>query len=307
MERLSDPAVGELTSLIGGLFADPNLAVVGARYYLFPTTDGTSNWSARSFSAFSSSDLLNWESHGVILALGKHVAWAQNNAWAPAFAAHDGSYYFYYTAESNIGVAKSDDPLGPYVDLGRPLIAAGDYSGRAIDPSVFVDDDGSSYLYWGNHHAHGVRLNDDMMSFDPTQVVTWVPTDFREAPWVHKRNGIYFLSWSVGDTRDENYRVCYASGPGPLGPWTDNGELLEKSPQHGILGTGHHSIVNVPGSDEWIIAYHRFAIPGGDGFHREIAFDRLVHRGEHIERVVPTHAAIKMPLSATTQSTEPTR
>lgn len=290
-------------SPLSGHLADPNLAIVGDRYYLFPTTDGHLDWAATSFSAFSSRDLVNWDDHGVVLTLGRDVPWARRNAWAPAFAHRDGRYYLYFTAESNIGVAVADTPIGPYVDLGHPLVAHGDFSGRAIDPSIFLDDDGSAYLYWGNTEAHAVRLNDDMVSFDPAQVVTWVPTDFREAAWVHKRAGVYYLSWSVDDTRDENYRVYYATGSSPLGPWTDQGTLLEKEPQRGILGTGHHSIVNVPGTDDWVIAYHRFAIPGGDGFHREIAFDRLIHVGDRLMQVVPGYEATDIPLahSRTTQ------
>lgn len=292
-------ATPELPSRVTGHFADPDLTVFGDRYFLYPTTDGHEDWDSRSFSAFSSTDLVDWTDHGVILDLATDVSWAHSHAWAPAIAARDGRFYLYFTAESNIGVAVSDSPTGPFRDSGRPLVADGAFRGRAIDPSVFIDN-GAAYLYWGNGRVNAVRLNDDMVSFEISQVVSWTPSDFREAAWVHRRGDIYYLSWSVDDTRHEDYRVRYATGPGPFGPWTDRGILLEKVAERGILATGHHSIINVPGTDEWVIAYHRFAIPGGDGFHREIAFDRLKHSANGlIDKVIPSSDPIRIPIDST--------
>ena len=284
-------------SPLSGYLADPNLAVLNGTFILYPTTDGTENWAATSFSAFSSPDLVRWTDHGVILELGTQVAWARAAAWAPAISHSSNKYYLYFTAESNIGVATAETPFGPFIDLGRPLVADGQFSGRAIDPSIFVDSDGKTYLYWGNTEAHVVELNPDMTSFDESEVVTWTPTEFREAPWVHKRLGIYYLSWSVDDTRSADYRVRYATGSSPFGPWTDRGILLEKVLDRGILATGHHSIVNVPNTDDWIIAYHRWAIPNGDGFHREVSFDRLVYNADDsIEKVVPSAVPLRVPI-----------
>jgi len=287
-----------MISPVPGYYADPALVVFGDRYYLYPTTDGRQDWSATSFRAFSSPDLIDWTDHGVVLELGRDVRWASAHAWAPAAAQKAGRYHLYFTADSgNIGVASADTPLGPFRDLGRPLIPDGRFEGRAIDPSVFTDRDGTSYLYWGNGVAHGVPLGDDMTSFDPSQVVSWTPTGFREAAHVHRHQDIYYLSWSVDDTRDENYHVRYATGEGPLGPWTDRGVLLAKDTGQGILATGHHSVLNVPGTDEWVIAYHRFAIPDGDGFHRELAFDRLIHTPDgSIDQVIPSVTPPRIPL-----------
>lgn len=289
---------GPANSPIDGHFADPALVAFEGRYYLYPTTDGHKQWGATSFRAFSSPDLAEWTDHGVVLELGRDVTWANAHAWAPAVVARDGCYYLYFTAGTDsIGVASGPTPLGPFHDLGRPLIEAGRFEGRAIDPSVFVDADGSAYLYWGNGTAHGVRLNEDMVSFDDAGVAGWTPTGFREAVHVHRRGGVYYLSWSVEDTRDENYHVRYATGPGPLGPWTDRGVLVEKAADRGILATGHHSVLNVPGTDEWVIAYHRFAIPGGDGFHRELVFDQLYHQPDGtIDKVVPASLPLWIPL-----------
>jgi beta-xylosidase len=291
-------------SVIPGFHADPSLTVVGNRYVLATTTDGHVDWAADSFRLFSSPDLLSWDDHGVILQLGVDVAWARERAWAPMYLEHRGRFLLYFSADDNIGVAVSDNPAGPFVDLGRPLVARGAFSGRAIDPSVFVDFDGQAYLLWGNTDAHMVPLAEDLVSFEPAEVHTWHPTGFREAPWLHRRGDQYYLSWSENDTREADYRVRYAVSSSPAGPWHDRGVLLQGDPERGIAATGHHSILQRPGLDDWIIAYHRFAIPDGDGFHREIAFDRLLHLDDgSIRPVRPSSSPITIPLVAETGPT----
>ncbi|PTL73871.1 beta-xylosidase [Rathayibacter caricis DSM 15933] len=277
--------------------ADPSLVVSGGRWHLFPTTDGIHDWGSRAFRCYSSPDLVDWTDEGEILRLGRDVAWADSFAWAPAALERDGTHYLYFTAGNSIGVARASDAAGPYADLGTPLVPAGRFPGTAIDPSVFVDDDGAVYLLWGNSVAHLVRLGDDLMSFHEDAVHSWVPTGFREAAHLHRRGDSYFLTWSENDTREEDYRVRWAVGSSLFGPWTDGGVLLEKNTAEGILATGHHSICRVPGTDDWVIAYHRFAVPGGDGVHREIVFDLLHHDGDRLVPVVPRHAHLRLPLS----------
>ncbi|MEU1272276.1 family 43 glycosylhydrolase [Streptomyces sp. NPDC005799] len=281
--------------LLPGLTADPDAHHLDGRYWIFPTTDGNPGWGSTSFRAYSSPDLVHWEDHGVVLDLGTDVSWADSYAWAPTIAARDGRYYFYFCAEQQIGVAVADSPAGPFTDaLGEPLVAKGRFSGQMIDPAVFTDDDGTSYLYWGNGHAYVVPLNDDMTSYDPSKVEEITPRDFREGSFVVKREGTYYFMWSEDDTRSEDYHVAYATGPSPLGPWTERGTILSKRPEYGILGTGHHSVVKVPGADEWYVVYHRFALngpgrPGGDGMHRETTVDRLWFAADGtLQPVVPT-------------------
>jgi beta-xylosidase len=284
------PAAGEPeTSVLGGLYADPCLVVFDDRFWIFPTADGHSDWGSSTFTAHSSDDLVHWQNHGPILTLGVDVVWASVRAWAPAMVRRGGRYYFYFSADKNIGVAMGDSPTGPFHDLGRPLVTAGSYEWQMIDPAVFFDVDGTAYLYWGSGNAYAVRLDDDMVSYDPSQVVTWKPGNYREAAWVHSHAGVYYLTWSENDTREADYQVAYATGPTPLGPWTEQGILLHKRPTDGILGTGHHSIAQDPRTGEWYIAYHRFALRGGDGYHREVVIDRLVHRPDGLlGPVIPT-------------------
>jgi beta-xylosidase len=289
-------AVRTRSPILPGLNADPDVQYLNGRYWIYPTTDGFPGWSGTRFKAYSSKDLVNWKDHGVILDLGPDVTWADKNAWAPAIAERNGKYYFYFCAEQQIGVAVADSPAGPFKDaLGKPLVAkGGSLKGQMIDPAVFTDDDGQAYLYWGNGRGYVVPLNDDMVSFDAAKVKDITPDNFREGSFVIKRKGTYYFMWSEDDTRSENYHVAYATGPSPLGPWTKRGTILEKRPEYGILGTGHHSVVNTPGTDDWYAVYHRFALngpgrPGGDGMHRETTVDRMEFAADgSIKPVVPT-------------------
>ncbi|MER5444107.1 family 43 glycosylhydrolase [Streptomyces sp. NPDC002764] len=294
-------AVRTRSPILPGLNADPDVAYLDGRYWIYPTTDGNQGWGSTSFKAYSSRDLVHWKDHGVVLNLGPDVSWADKYAWAPAIAERDGKYYLYFCAEQQIGVAVADSPAGPFKDaLGKPLVAkGGSLGGQMIDPAVFTDDDGTSYLYWGNGHGYVVPLNDDMTSYDPAKVKDITPAGFREGSFVVKRKGTYYFMWSEDDTRSENYHVAYATGPSPLGPWTERGTILSKRPDHGIVGTGHHSVVNVPGTDDWYIVYHRFALdgpgrPGGDGMHRETTVDRLWFAADGtLQPVVPTLESIR--------------
>jgi beta-xylosidase len=268
--------------VLPGVNADPHLAVFNHTFYLYPTTDGTEGWLSTSFRAWSSHDLVNWKDEGVILDLPRDLTWADLRAWAPAIATKHGKYYYYFSAAQNVGVAVADSPAGPFKDpLGKPLVANTDFPRmQAIDPMVFVDDDGSAYLYWGQGRCKAVQLNDDMISFDGSDVRDLTPPGYNEAPFVHKRNGTYYLSWSEFDTRDPRYSVACATGDAPLGPFTKapNNPILRQSGL--VKAAGHHSIVQIPGRDEWVIAYHRFRIPGGNGYNRETCLSPLRHAAD---------------------------
>jgi glycosyl hydrolase family 43/aBig family protein/concanavalin A-like lectin/glucanase superfamily protein len=292
--------------VLPGFNADPNIVRFGDTYYIYATTDGLPGWSSSKFTVWSSKNLRDWTEHPTILDLGPDVTWADANAWAPTATEKNGKYYFYFSAQQSIGVAVSDSPLGPFVDSGKPFVDKANYQGRQqIDPAVFTDDDGKSYLYWGNGAAYVVPLNADMVSYDQAKVkqINGL-TDFREGMFMTKRNGMYHLTWSIDDTGSENYRVGYAVVSDPLATTVQNkGVILSKRPELGILGTGHHSIVQVPETGEWYIAYHRFGIPGGDGTHRETTIDKLVFGADGtITPVVPTLESVPalVPMTVTT-------
>jgi beta-xylosidase len=273
MDRPAPPPV------LPGVNADPHIAVFGDTFFIYPTTDGSEGWRSTSFQAWSSRDLVSWKNEGVILDLPRDLKWATLHAWAPAIATKNGKYYYYYSAQQNIGVAVADKPTGPFKDpLGKPLVAKADFKRmQVIDPMVFVDDDGLAYLYWGQGRCGAVKLNNDMISFNLADVRDLTPPGYNEGPFVHKRKGKYYLSWSEFDTRDPRYSVAYATGDSPLGPFTkvSNNPILRQSGP--VKGAGHHSIVQIPSRDEWVIAYHRFRIPDGNGYNRETCLSPVRH------------------------------
>jgi len=298
--------------VIPGYYADPDIlyAEKTGKFYIYPTSDGYNNWSGNYFKTFSSADLVSWKDEGVILDLPKDVSWAKKNAWAPCIIEKkvNGSYkYFYYfTAGQKIGVATSDNPEGPFKDSGKPLIdkfPEGIKSGQQIDPDVFSDPKtGKTYLYWGNGYMAGAELNEDMISLKPgtTKIIT-PKDDFREGTYVIFRKGVYYFMWSESDTRNPNYTVHYGTSDSALGEISvpENNVVIAKNPKAGIYGPGHHSVVQLPGTDEWYLVYHRFNYPGGismgdaAGYNRELCIDRLEFNEDgSIKEVIPTHKGI---------------
>lgn len=289
------PADSPPNAVLSGLNADPHIAFFGDRCYIYPTTDGTKDWRSTSFQAWSSEDLVDWKNEGVIFDLPRDLKWADIHAWAPAIATKNGKYYFYFSANRNIGVAVADSPVGPFQDpLGKPLVSAQDYPGmQCIDPMVFVDDDGSAYLYWGQRRSKVVRLNDDMTSFDPADVRDITPPGYNEGPFVHKRNGTYYLSWSEFDTRDPRYSVAYGTSDSPLGPFIKAADNPILKQEENVRAAGHHSIGKLPGRDEWVVAYHRFQVPDGDGYHRETCISPLRHNEDGSIQPVDVYESVE--------------
>lgn len=286
--------------VLPGVNADPHLAIFGDTFYLYPTTDGTEGWLSTSFRAWSSRDLVNWKDEGVVLDLPRDLVWADVRAWAPAIATKNGRFYYYYSAAQNVGVAVADTPAGPFKDpLGKPLVSKADFPRmQAIDPMVYVDDGGPAYLYWGQGRCKVVKLNEDMISFDMAAVRDITPPGYNEGPFIHKRGSVYYFTWSEFDTRDPRYSVAYATGPSPLGPFTkaaDNPILRQSGP---VKGAGHHSIVQIPGRDEWVIAYHRFRIPDGNGYNRETCLSPLRHAEDGRILPVDVFAAVSLERSS---------
>ncbi|MDR7381862.1 family 43 glycosylhydrolase [Promicromonospora iranensis] len=304
-------AVEMRSPVLPGLYADPNIAKFGDHYYLYATTDGVAGWGGKDFYVWKSTDLASWErSEEPFLTLdgaNGNVPWASGNAWAPTIIERDGKYYFYFSGHNptynrkTLGVAVADSPEGPFTAQPEAMILNNEAvtSGQAIDPAAFEDPEtGKFYLFWGNGGPSNgpvyAELSDDMLSIkqDTLRRISGL-NDFREGLFLNYRDGLYHLTYSIDDTGSPNYRVGYATATSVHGPWTYRGVILEKDPSQGILGTGHSSIVQVPGTDEWYIAYHRFGMPGGDGTHRETTIDRLTFGDDGLmQKVVPTLTSV---------------
>ena len=131
-----------------------------------------------------------------------------------------------------------------------------------------------------------------MTSFDPAEVKDITPPGYNEGPFVHRRGDLYYLSWSEYDTRDPRYSVAYGTSDSPLGPF-EKAAVNPILKQKGLVkGAGHHSIGKVPGRDEWVIAYHRFRIPGGDGYHRETCLSPLRYNEDGTIRPSDVYEAV---------------
>jgi hypothetical protein len=262
--------------ILDGFTADPAIRVFGDTYYIYPTSDKP-NWNTTEFAVWSSKNLVSWNKEAVILDVTKDLKWADLQAWAPDCVERNGTYYFYFCARGKIGVATAPSPVGPFKDaLGRPLIEkGGKVDVYTIDPYPLIDEDGQAYLYYGNGRCQVFKLKPDMISFDGDPVT--VPLkEFREGIVVFKRSGKYYFMWSIDDARSPDYRVGWGISDTPLGPVKSFGTNFIVLRQHPpAVGTAHHSVVNVPGTDRWYVAYHRHAIPGGGGYKREVCLARM--------------------------------
>lgn len=299
--------------VLDGYYADPEILYSNKtkKYYIYPTSDGFNDWSGYYFKAFSSDNLVDWKDEGIILDLKKDVSWANRNAWAPCIVEKKikgkYQYFYYFTAAQKIGVAVSDNPTGPFKDSGKAIVAErpqGIKDGQEIDPDVFTDPKtGKSYLYLGNMYMAATELNPDMVSLKEGSTKTIeVNKSFREGTYVIYRNDKYYFFWSEDDTRSPNYKVRYGISDSPLGPLEipQNNIVIQGIPKQGIYATGHNSVLQIPGKDEWYIVYHRFSYPTGikmgraGGFHREVCIDKLEFNTEgSIKEVVPTHTGIE--------------
>ncbi len=267
----SEQAVQAPPAILEGFTADPAIRVFGDTYYIYPTSDRP-NWETTEFAVFSSRNLKDWKKEGVFMDIStdEDLAWADIKAWAPDCIERDGTYYFYFCANHDIGVATAPSPTGPFKDaLGEPLIRNDRHDTFTIDPHAFIDDDGQAYLYFGNGQPMVYKLNDDMVSFDGPPV-KFNLREFREGIVNFKRNGKYYFMWSIDDARSPNYRVGWGWSDSPFGPVESPDENFIVLQKNGpAVATAHHSVVNVPGTDRWYVAYHRHAIPDGSGYKRQ--------------------------------------
>lgn len=239
------------------------------------------------FDCFSSKDLVHWTKHENILT-NKEVTWAWQAMWAPAAIRKDGKYYLFFGANDiqnndqpgGIGVAVADRPEGPYKDLlGRPLIDKIVNGAQPIDQFV-LEDDGQYYMYYGGWgHCNVVKLNDDftdIVPFPDGELYKEVTPDpkYVEGSFVIKRNGQYVFMWSEGGWGSPDYSVAYAVSDRPFGPFKRVGKILQQDPSV-ATSAGHHSVINIPGTERWYIFYHRR--PKGDKArdHRQTCIDRM--------------------------------
>ena len=270
-----------------GWYADPEGAVLDGKYWVFPTYSAPYDEQLH-FDAFSSKDLVNWTKHENVITKAD-IPWLRRALWAPAIIEANGKYYLFFGGNDvhegevgGIGVAVSDKPEGPYKDaLGRPLVGEIVNGAQPIDQFVFRDDDGQFYMFYGGwRHCNVCRLSQDLLS-----IVPWedgqkfheiTPSkEYVEGPFMLKRGGKYYFMWSQGGWTGPDYCVAYAISDSPFGPFKLKGKILQRD-ESIARGAGHHSVIKVPGKDEYYIIYHRRPLEETDGNHRVTCIDRLI-------------------------------
>ena len=286
--------------LVKGIYtADPSAHIFNNRIYVYPSHDiETKNLKPDCGGQYMMEDYIVFSMdsiggkvtlHDIALTL-EDVPWAKSQFWAPDAATKNGKYYLYFPAKDKedifrMGVASSNQPEGPF--KAEPNFIKGSYS---IDPAVFTDDDGSSYMYFGgiwggqlqrwennsyenfgcekqdrgNPESEAInpriaKMSDTMLAFSEEVKELQILDEnghplltkdsqrrFFEAAWMHKRNGVYYLSYSTGDT----HKIVYATGNNPYGPFTYKGVL--NNPVNGW--TNHHSVLKI--KEKWYLFYH---------------------------------------------------
>ena len=270
--------------------ADPAPLVVGDRLYLYVGHDQAEPgemFNMREWLVYSTADMQSWTDHGPIMQRSD-FAWSKQDAWAAQAIEKDGRFWFYATVEHDdtkpgkaIGVAVSDSPTGPFVDArGSALISndmtpKGTHSWEDIDPTVFTDEDGTTWIVWGNRQAYIARLKPNMIEIDgPIREIT--PPHFEEGPWLHERDGLYYLTYASLDRETHtDERVSYATATSLDGEWTYRGELTGSAVNSFTI---HPGIARFKG--QWYIFLHNASLAIGD---REGALGRRAVTVEYLQ------------------------
>ena len=299
--------------------SDPAPMVSNGRVYLITTHDenaagqpcsAVAGYTLCQWFAYSSADMVNWTDHGVV-ASWKSFSWASTAAWAPQAIPRNGKFYIYVPLSNTsgatvIGVGVSNSPIGPYTDaIGKPLVTAGCSGGSGdIDPTVFIDDDGQAYLYFGRSVPGYVKLNSDMTSysgnvqcptvntqtFGPAPSAGGFPSQYEEGPWIMKHGTTYYLAYAANNIPED---ISYSKATSPTGPFTYGGTIMKAM---GASFTNHTGIIDFNGHSYFF--YHDGALQkggsvpsNGDGYHRSVCLEEFKYNSDgSFPTIAPTSA-----------------
>lgn len=288
--------------------ADPAPMVYKDTVFLYTGHDeDKSTWFVmKDWHTYSTVDMVNWTDRGSPLSLAS-FSWAKKDAWAGQCIFRNGKFYWYVPMnQSNgqgmaLGVAVSDTPTGPFKDaLGKPLVHSGNGD---IDPSVFIDDDGQAYLYWGNPYLKYVKLNPDMVSYSGQVIEVPLnregfhvrykdadkrPSAYEEAPWIYKRKDLYYLLYAAGGVPEH---LAYSTSKSATGPWQYRDTIMTIIKKGGAF-TNHPGVIDYKGNSYFF--YHNGALPGGGGFNRSVAVEEFKYLPDgSIPRITNTIEGVK--------------
>ena len=276
--------------------ADPAAFVEKDTLWLFTGHDfegGQKGYKLKDWLVFSTTDLKNWTEYPVPLKIEDFKWDKTNDAYAGHTIKRNGKYYWYISTNgSGIGVAVADKPQGPYKDaIGKPLLTNADcfastHSWTCIDPAVFIDDNGQAWLFWGNGVCYYAKLKENMIELDgPVKKIDFEGLQFTEAPWVHKKDGKYYLSYASGFPE----KIAYAMADSIEGPYVYKGILNEIA---GNSNTNHQAILEFKGKPYFI--YHNGAMQtNGSSYSRSVCIDKLEYNSDGtLKRVIMTSEGV---------------
>jgi arabinoxylan arabinofuranohydrolase len=288
--------------------ADPAPFEYEGRVYMLTghdADDAGDSYKMPDWKCYSSTDMVNWTDHGVVLS-PKSLSWATTkDANASQVIERDGKFYFYISTTASggvaVGVAVSESPIGPFTDpLDKPLISGNAMTGcnathswRGLDPTVFIDDDGQAYLYWGNNVLYWVKLNSDMVSYSGS--ISCIPQndpmfgpDYEEGPWFYKRNNMYYLLYPSKIPES----IHYATSTGPTGPWKYGGQIMPVQKGSGSSSTIHPGMLDFGGRS--FFYYHNGKLPGGGNYKRSVCIEEFTYATDgSIPAIPPTDEGVK--------------
>jgi beta-xylosidase len=291
--------------------ADPAALVVGDTVYVYAGHDGSKpgqGFVMPEWLCYSSKDMKTWTAHGPIMRPEEFSFARAGVAWAAQMVPKDGKYFFYTTLrrrENNqhcIGVAVGDSPTGPFKDArGTPLITDDMTTDSRrpnadIDPTVFIDDDGTPWLMWGNGDFYLAKLKRNMIELDgPVQKMPH--ENVAEGPWLFKRKGIYYNVYAADVPGTKPEQIAYATADKVTGPWTYRG-LVTGPAKAGF--TIHPAVIEFKG--QWYFFYHDGStslngLPGGD-FRRSVCLEYLSFNPDgSIRPITQTPEGVSVPPS----------
>lgn len=271
---------------------DPAPVVYNDTLFLYVGHDEDKNpvnsFLMREYSLFTTTDMVNWTAHKTPLKTSD-FKWSAGDASAAQCIERDGKFYWYVSSLNktspgvSVGVAVSDSPYGPFKDaLDKALITNnmttfGKHSWDDLDPTVMINDDGQTYLYWGNNACYWAKLNEDMISLaspitalDIFDKSAFGP-DFEEAPWVYKKNKTYYMVYASNVVES----IHYTTSKSPEGPWNYGGLIM---PHIGKSGSNHPGIIDYKGHSYFF--YHNAALPDGGDFNRSVCVEEFKYNSD---------------------------
>jgi len=311
----SNPIAGSIT------MGDPFILADRAGYFLYGTTAV-----GEGFKCWFSTNLTDWTDRGLVFQK-KSDSWGQQTFWAPEVIRYGNRFYLVYSSQpanassfsARICLAVSPHPDGPFEDLHAPLF---DNGWSCIDGHIFVDSDGSPFLYFTKVGVtqeaskkyllginYGVKLKSDLNGLDGHPVLCtqadqpWErPVNGRsrctEGAFVFKRGDTYYMTYSANHYAEPFYGIGYATAPSPLGPWTKSPDnpLVAQNAELGISGPGHNCVITSPDGNDRFMVYHVHADPEKPSGRRVVFMDRLrIADDGRLELIGPTKSPQPLP------------